>query len=238
MPTLRKPGLALAASARQAFTKGGEVAAEISTPSLSWPASFSMRAREAASTMGTLRPPLASRRPETRNIWPSKSAISPASSARQIFTVSPMLTSGLVASRPAALRSAGAPAPRQRMTRPGYISSSVAAAMAMNTGWTEYGLIAIRAILMRRVAPSASAAMVMGPRRWGWQGIHKVEAPPSSAALAWAGMSVTGARPSMEMPNSAMRESVGVLESGQELAEAATDQRRLGQRRLDRTGIL
>ena len=90
MPTLRKPGLALAASARQAFTKGGEVAAEISTPSLSRPASFSMRAREAASTIGTLRPPLASRRPETRNIWPWKSAISPASSARQIFTVSPI----------------------------------------------------------------------------------------------------------------------------------------------------
>ena len=61
-------GLVLAASARQACTKGGEVAAEISTPSLSLPASFSMRARDAASTIGTLRPPLASRRPDTLNI--------------------------------------------------------------------------------------------------------------------------------------------------------------------------
>ena len=40
---------------RQAFTKGGEVAAEISTPSVCRPASFSMLGREAASTIGIVR---------------------------------------------------------------------------------------------------------------------------------------------------------------------------------------
>ena len=137
MPTLRKPALGDAASVRQAFTKAGEVAAEISTPSVARPASFSMRAREAAMTIGTLRPPLAKRRPATWNTCPWKSIISPSSRARQIFTVSSIVTSGRVASRPDALRSAGAPAPKQRMTRPGYISSRVATAMAMNTGCTE-----------------------------------------------------------------------------------------------------
>ena len=44
-----------AASARQAFTKGGEVAAEISTPSVCRPASFSMLGRDAAITIGMLR---------------------------------------------------------------------------------------------------------------------------------------------------------------------------------------
>jgi hypothetical protein len=113
------------------LTKGGEVAAEISTPSVARPASFSMLGREAASTIGMSRLPLTSRRPATLKDWPWKSGISPAKSCRQIFTVSPIATSGLGDSMPAAFRSAGAPAPRQRITRPGYISSSVAAAMAM-----------------------------------------------------------------------------------------------------------
>ena len=38
------------------------------------------------------------------------------------------------------------------MTRPGYISSRLAAAMAMYTGCVEYGLIAISAILILLVA--------------------------------------------------------------------------------------
>src|SRR5260370_22259029 len=150
---------------RQLFTKGGEVAAELSTPSVARPASFSMLGRDAAITIGMVRPPLTSRRPETLNISPWKSAISPANSARQIFTASPIATSGLGESMPAALRSAGAPAPRQRITRPGYISLRLAAAMAIYTGCVEYGLIAISAILIRLVAPSASAAVVTGSRR-------------------------------------------------------------------------
>ena len=96
-----------------------------------------MFGREAATTMGMAAPPFTSRRPATWKARPWKSAISPANRDRQIRTVSEIVTSGFGASMPAALRSAGAPAPRQRITRPGYISSRLAVAMAMNTGCTE-----------------------------------------------------------------------------------------------------
>ena len=119
------------------MTNGGDVAAEISTPSVARPASRSMLGREAASTIGTLRAPLARRRPDTPKTSPWKSVISPASSERQIAIASPSVLSGRGAAMPAALRSAGAPTPRQRMTRPGYISSRLAAAMAMKTGCRE-----------------------------------------------------------------------------------------------------
>ena len=139
MPSLRngRPAAPDAACSRQAFTKGGEVAAEISTPSVARPASCSMLGREAASTIGTSRAPLARRRPETWKTSPWKSVISPASRERQIAIASASVLSGRGDSMPAALRSAGAPTPRQRMTRPGYISSRLAAAMAMNTGCIE-----------------------------------------------------------------------------------------------------
>ena len=75
----------------------------------------------------------------TRKTSPWKSVISPASSERQILIASPIVLSGRGASMPAALRSAGAPTPRQRMTRPGYISSRLAAAMAMKTGCSRVG---------------------------------------------------------------------------------------------------
>ena len=96
------------------------------------------RAREAASTIGTLRaavgqPPAG--HPEDLALEIGHLAGQQRAADRDRLVE--RLTSGLVASRPAALRSAGAPTPRQRMTRPGYISSSVAAAMAMNTGCTE-----------------------------------------------------------------------------------------------------
>ena len=78
-------------------------------------------------------------------------------------------------------------------------------AMAVNTGCTENGLMAIKATEMRRVALSATAAVVMGSRRNRWQAIHSVPAPPSSAARACAAAWVMGARPSMATPISVMK---------------------------------
>src|SRR5476649_1795518 len=91
---------------------------------------------------------------------------------------------------------------------------------------------------MRWVEASACAAVVTGSRRKRWQAIQSVEAPPSSAAFAWAAIDASGARPSIAMPNSATGESIAVLELGHQLGQAAAHQRRLGQCLLDRTGIL
>ena len=64
--------------------------------------------------------------------------------------------------------------------------------------------MAMSATLMRRVAPSAIAAVAIGSRRKRCEAIQSVPAPPASAARAWAGMAAIGARPSMATPNSVM----------------------------------
>ena len=85
----RPPG---AACSRQAFTKGGEVAAEISTPSVcaaGEPQHVGPRGGEHDRDVARRRWPAAGR--TTPKTWPWKSAISPANSWRQIFTASPIV---------------------------------------------------------------------------------------------------------------------------------------------------
>src|SRR6516225_4790624 len=85
--------------------------------------------------------------------------------------------------------------------------------------------MAINAILMRDVAPSAMAAVVIGSRRNRWQAIHSVLAPPSSAARACAGISAMGARPSMAIPISVMPKPVILVQCAQHVVETAGDPR-------------
>src|SRR6516225_9034997 len=94
--------------------------------------------------------------------------------------------------------------------------------------------MAIKATLMREVAPSAMAAVVIGSRRNRWQAIHSVLAPPSSAARACAGMSAMGARPSIAMPISLMAKSVSLFHYTQHVVETAGDDRRRRKCFLDR----
>src|SRR5262245_1476420 len=98
--------------------------------------------------------------------------------------------------------------------------------------------MAISATLMRWVAPSASAAMVMGSRRKRWQAVHTGAPPPASATRSWAGMSVIGARPSIAMPNSGIGMAIDIAQRLHDLVEAAPDDRRRRQRLLDHRRVL
>ena len=103
---------------------------------------------------GCRAPPLASRRPATWKTWPWKSAISPANSARQIFIASPMRHQRprrLDAGRLEIGRRAGAEAEDHPAGI--HLVEASPPPWRCSTGCIEYGLIAIRAILMRRVAP-------------------------------------------------------------------------------------
>src|SRR5215471_11911472 len=110
--------------------------------------------------------------------------------------------------------------------------------MAVITGCTAQGLIAIKAILMCRVAPSATAAVVMGSRKKRWHAIHSVPAPPSSAARASAGIAAMGVRPSTATLNSRMTVPVGLPQRLEKLVEATRHERGRGQSSVDGSRVL
>ena len=96
----------------------------------------------------------------------------------------------------------GAPEPRQSPTRPGWNSSSVAAAMASCTGWTVNGLIAMRATRRSRLAPSAVAPSAMGSRWNRWLATQIRLQPARSATFTLPRNAAGASRPSEAMLSS------------------------------------
>ena len=132
--------------------------------------------------------------------------------ARQIAIASPSVSSGRGDSMPAALRSAGAPAPRQRIDPAG-----IHLVEARRRHGDEDRMHRIRAHRHQRDLDASRGAERQRRRRDRIAQVEMAGDPQRRGAARLggarlAGISAIGARPSIAMPNSAMGETIDVVQ--------------------------